>query len=305
MQIGLIGGAMPGSAASLDAAIARVVDAEARGFASFWLPQIFGLDAITLLALAGRETQRIRLGTAVVPVQPRHPVALAQQALSAQVACGGRFELGIGLSHRIVIEDMLGLSYARPARRMREYLEVLTPLLRGEPASFEGELYRVKATLQVPEAEPVPCLVAALGEAMLRVTGRLGDGTLTWMTGPKTLASHIAPTLARAAAAAGRKPPRIVAGLPVALSTDVATSRERIGTSLAFYDTLPSYRAMLDLERAAGPGDVALIGDERALRAELARLRDAGVTELAAAVGGGEEGRRTQEFLAAEVRAAG
>ncbi len=303
MKIGIIGAAMPGSAANLDAVVDQVVRAEARGFASFWLPNIFGLDAITALAIAGRATRRIHLGTAVVPVQPRHPLALAQQALTAQLACGGRFELGVGLSHRIVIEDLLGLSYARPVRQMREVLEVLAALLHGKPANFAGELYRVNAGLLIPEAAPVPCLVAALGEQMLRVTGRLADGTLTWMTGQQTLAAHIVPTLRRAAADAGRPAPRIVAGLPVLLTADVAASRERIGASLAFYYTLPSYRAMLDREHAAGPGAIALIGDERALRAALAQLRDAGVTELAAAVGSGEDAQRTLDFLASEAAA--
>jgi F420-dependent oxidoreductase-like protein len=303
MKIGLIGGIPPGSASGIDVVIAQAQRAEAGGFASYWLPNVLGVDAITALAFAGRETQRIRLGTAVVPLQPRHPLALAQQVLTAQAACRGRFALGIGLSHRVMIENMFGLSFERPVRRTREYLEVLTPLLRGEPAKFAGELYRVNASIQLPEAARVPCLVAALGEQMLRVAGRLADGTITWMTGLRTLASHTVPTLRAAARAAGRPEPEVVAGLPIQLASDIDAARERIGKALAMYDGLPSYRAMLDREGAAGPADIALLGDETALRAALARLRDAGVGELAASVGSGEAAARTRSFLASEMPA--
>jgi F420-dependent oxidoreductase-like protein len=303
MKIGLIGGITPGSASGIDVVIAQAQRAEAGGFASYWLPNVLGIDAIMALAFAGRATQRIRLGTAVVPLQPRHPLALAQQVLTAQTACSGRFAIGIGLSHRIMIENMFGLSFAKPVRQTREYLEILMPLLRGEPAKFAGEIYRVNAAVQVPEALPPGCLVAALGPQMLRVAGRLADGTLTWMTGQRTLATHTVPTLRAAAASAGRPQPEIVAGIPVQLASDVGAARERIGKALAMYNSLPSYRAMLDREGAAGPADIALIGDEKALRAGLTRLRDAGVTELAASVGSGEAGARTREFLAAEMPA--
>ena len=166
MRIGLMFG---GSDGSIAGAVAQARSAAQHGFASLWLPNIFGLDAITAAALVGREVERIELGTAVVPTYPRHPVALAQQALTASAATGGRFTLGIGLSHKVVIEDMFGLDYSKPARHMREYLEVLTPLLRGEPVEHRGEEYRVKASLSVPGAAPVPLLVAALGPVMLGI----------------------------------------------------------------------------------------------------------------------------------------
>ena len=218
MRIGVIGGVTPGEDGSIDGIVKSVRELEARGFASFWMPNIFGLDAIATLAIAGRETQRIELGTAVVPTYPRHPIAMAQQALTASAASNGRFTLGIGLSHKIVIEDLMGLSYAAPLRHMREYLTVLGMLLRGEPAKFEGQEYRVNLGLQVPGARPVPVLVAALGEQMLRLCGRLADGTILWMTGPKTIEKHVAPTLFAAARDAGRPRPRIVANLPIALT---------------------------------------------------------------------------------------
>jgi F420-dependent oxidoreductase-like protein len=297
MRIGLMLG---GSDGSLAGAAAQARRAEQSGLASFWMPNIFGIDAITAAALTGREVGRIELGTAVVPTYPRHPVALAQQALTAAAATGGRFTLGIGLSHKIVIEDMFGLDFSKPARHMREYLEVLTPLLRGEPVEYRGSEYRVKAGLNVPGAAPVPLLVAALGPVMLGLAGRLADGTITWMTGPRTLAEHIAPAIGKAARAAGRPEPRIVAGLPIALCRDAATAREGVAKAFEIYGMLPSYRAMLDREEAAGPADVALLGDEAALREQLGRLRDAGVTDFDAAVTPVEEGSeaRTLEFLA-------
>lgn len=300
MQIGLVSSVVSNPSAGLDTLIDEIVAFERDGFAFVSLPNIFGLDAITALAIAGRSTSRIELSTGVVPAQPRHPVAMAQQALTAQAASNGRFVLGIGLSHKLVIEDMLGLSYAHPAKQMREYLEVLTPLLRGEPVDHQGELYRVKAGLQVAGAAPVPVIVAALGPRMLEVAGRLADGTATWMTGTRTLGELTGPALRKAAAAAGRPEPRVVAALPVALASDAGAAREAASKIFAIYGMLPSYRAMLDREGAAAPGDVALVGDERALRDAIERLRSAGVSDFAASLFEAEPGcaQRTRRFLA-------
>jgi 5,10-methylenetetrahydromethanopterin reductase len=284
MRIGIIGGVTRDSDGTVDGVVRQAQALEAKGFATFWLPNVFGLDAITTLAIAGRETQRIELATAVVPTYPRHPIAMAQQALTAGAAANGRFTLGLGLSHKIVIEGLLGMSYAKPLRHMREYLTVLGELLAGRPAKFAGEEYRVNLGLEVPGAKPVPVLVAALGEQMLRLCGRLASGTILWMTGPKTIEQHVAPTLLAAAREAGRPPPRIVANLPVALTNDAGGARAWIAKNLAIYGSLPSYRAMLDREGAAGPADVALVGDEKTLDAALARLSDLGVTDFSAAV---------------------
>lgn len=299
MRFGIVSHAAGNPQATLADTLAEIREAEADGFSFFSLPNIFGLDAIGVLTLAGRETSRIELATGVVPAPPRHPVAMAQQALTAQAAAGGRFVLGIGMSHKVVIEDMLGLSYAAPARQMREYLGVLMPLLRGEPAKFEGRLYRVQATLTVAGGTPVPCLVAALGPRMLEVAGRLADGTATWMTGIRTLAEHTVPTIRRAARDAGRPEPRVVAALPIALCSKPEAARDVANRLFQIYGTLPSYRAMLDREGAARPGDVGLYGDEAALRAGLDRLRDAGVTDFAASLFPAEEGcvARTRAFL--------
>jgi F420-dependent oxidoreductase-like protein len=303
VRIGIVSQRVANPATTLDDLVEEARTAEAQGFAFLSLPNIFGHDAIGALTVVGRETRTIELATGVVPSPPRHPLAMAQQALTAQAACRGRFVLGIGLSHKIVIENMLGLSYAHPAKQMREYLEVLMPLVQGRPAKVEGELYRVNAGLQVAGGTPVPVLVAALGPKLLELAGRLADGTATWMTGTKTLASHTVPTIRAAAQAAGRPEPRVVAALPIAIAGDPAKAREAASRSFAIYGTLPSYRAMLDREGAAQPGDVALVGSEQELRAGLRRLADAGVTHFAASLFPAEDGAmgRTLEFLRAEL----
>ena len=299
MQIGVNSGANPGSDGSLDGLVARAQDLEARGFHTIWMANAMGLDAINTQTLVGRETERIEVGTAVVPSYPRHPMAMAQQALTAQVVCGGRFTLGIGLSHRPVIEYMLGLSYDKPARHMREYVCVLAPLLRGEAVNFEGEEYRVNAALSVAGAKPVPLLIAALGDQMLRITGRAADGTCLGLTGPKTIESHIVPKLRAAAEEAGRPAPRVVASFPTVLTQHPDDARQQVTESMGMYGNLPSYRAMLDKEGVEGPGDIAVVGDEKALDAALDRLRDIGVTDFDATIVPMEEGSeaRTLDYL--------
>ena len=300
MKIGLMLGAT-GPDSSLDDIIAMVQQAEAAGIDSAWMANIFSFDAISTLGLAGRVTQRIELGTAVTPTYPRHPSAIAQQALTTAAASGGRFTLGIGLSHQVVIEGMLGFSYERPARHMREYLNVLMPLVRGEVCNYSGEQYRVaNLGLQVPGSEGMQVVVAALGPAMLKVAGELADGTNTWMVGPKTMESHIIPSLRAAAGAAGRSEPQVIGGFPIILTNKPDAAREQIAKQLTMYGTLPSYRAMLDREGVDGPADIAIAGDENLLRGEIRRLESIGVTTFNAAVSAVEPGatERTVEFLA-------
>jgi 5,10-methylenetetrahydromethanopterin reductase len=284
MRIGLFAGATAATGNTLNDIVNFSKDAELRGFDTIWLANVFGLDAVSTAAICGWETSRIEFGTAVTPTYPRHPTALAQQAVTTSVACDGRFTLGIGLSHKLVIEDMLGMSYAKPASHMAEYLQIIAPLLNGEAVDFQGKQYSTKLKLDIPNATSVPLLVAALGPKMLEIAGTFADGTTTWVTGPKTLESHIVPAISKAAEAAGKPAPRIVAGLPVAVTDDVDAARMIIAESLKIYGMLPSYRAMLDREGAKGPADVALIGDEATVRAGIARLRDAGVTDFNAAL---------------------
>jgi 5,10-methylenetetrahydromethanopterin reductase len=282
MRIGIGIGDIAGQPAEVDGLIAQARRAEADGFASGWFAHIMGLDAIIAATLCARATSRIELGTAVVPTFTRHPALMAQQALSAQAAAGGRFTLGIGLSHQIVIEGMFGLSFAKPYSHMREYLSVLSPLVREGAISHSGEEYRVNVQLAVPGARPCPILLAALAPRMLALAGRAADGTITWMTGPKTLRDHTVPRLAEAAAKAGRPAPRVVVGLPIAVTREVAAARESAGRQFQIYGMLPSYRAMLDREAVEGPADVAIVGDESAVREGLAGVAAAGTTDFLA-----------------------
>ena len=268
------------------------------GFASAWVSNIFGLDALTALAVAGSQVPGIELGTAVVPTYPRHPAVLAQQALTAATALGGRLTLGIGLSHKIVIEDMYGYSFDRPARHMREYLSILLPLLNGQQASFQGETMRAQIGLSTPRPGRVPVLLAALAPQMLRLAGQRADGTVLWMTGPATIRDYIVPAIGEAAAAAGRPSPRVVCLLPVCVTDDPDGARVRANRVLAIYGQLPSYRAMLDREGAAQPGDVVLAGDEDAVAAQIGALEEAGVTDFVAVEHShGEDQVRTRALL--------
>jgi F420-dependent oxidoreductase-like protein len=273
------------------------------GFASAWISNIFGLDALTALAVAGSQVPEIELGTAVVPTYPRHPAALAQQALTVALATGGRLALGIGLSHQIVIEDMYGYSFERPARHMSEYLSILLPLLNGEAADFAGDTMRAKIGLSVPRAGRVPVLLAALAPAMLRLAGQRADGTVLWMTGPATVRDYVAPAINSAAQAAGRPAPRVVCILPVCVTDDTDLARTRAARIFAIYGQLPSYRAMLDREGAAGPADVAITGDEETVGAQIMALAQAGVTDFVAGeFGRGEDAVRTRALLTSLIR---
>jgi F420-dependent oxidoreductase-like protein len=268
------------------------------GFASAWLANIFGVDALTALAVAGSQVPGIEVGTAVVPTYPRHPAALAQQALTAQAALHGRLSLGIGLSHQIVIEGMFGYSFERPARHMREYLAVLLPILREGRVSFAGETMRAEIGLTVPCDHDVPVLLAALAPRMLQLAGREADGTVLWITGPATIESHIVPAINAAAADAGRPTPRVVCLLPVCVTGDPDGARERAAQMFSIYGQLPSYRAMLDQEGAAGPADVAIVGDEATVAAQIEALGGVGVTDFVAAeFGQGDDAVRTRALL--------
>ncbi|MEU7894942.1 TIGR03564 family F420-dependent LLM class oxidoreductase [Nonomuraea sp. NPDC049152] len=277
--------------AELRESIAR---AAGDGFASAWLSNIFGLDAITALAVAGGQAPGIELGTAVVPTYPRHPAALAQQALTANLALGGRLALGIGLSHKVVIEQMFGYSFERPARHMKEYLDILLPLTRGEKADVKGETLRADIRLNIP-GTGLPVLVAALAPRMLELAGSMTDGTVLWMTGPRTVEEHVVPAITRAAEQAGRPAPRVVCALPVCVTDDPEGARARAAEVFSVYGQLPSYRAMLDREGAAGPGDVAIVGDEATVRAQIEALGGIGVTDFVAAEFSSRE--RTRDFL--------
>lgn len=272
---------------TVDEVVRNAEAAAAQGFRSAWVANIFGIDAITVCAIAGRAVPELTLGTAVVPTFPRHPHAMAQQAMTAWDATDGRFQLGIGLSHQVVIETMFGLSFDKPAVHMREYLAVLLPLLREGNVSFVGERYAVHAPLErAGDPAGPPVLLAAMAPVMLRICGEQTDGTILWMTGPKTVGEHVVPRLTKAAADAQRPAPRVVATLPVAVTNDPDGARELANRAFEIYGSLPSYRAMLDKEGAEGPGDVAIVGDEATVLAGIQSMADAGTTEFVAAIFG-------------------
>jgi F420-dependent oxidoreductase-like protein len=273
-----------------DEMVSQVAWFHESGIEVAWASQIFSYDALTAIAAIGREVNGIEFGTAVVPTYPRHPVMLAAQALTVQAATDNRLTLGIGLSHQLVIENVFGQSFDKPARHMREYLSILMPLLEGEQASFAGETLKASTfgPLQVKAPTP-PVLVAALGSTMLKIAGRLASGTITWMTGPETIRSHIIPTIQKAAAEAGRPEPQVGVGLPVCVTDDAAAAKEKAAEVFAMYGTLPSYRAMLDKEGATGPADVAIVGSAAEVKRQIGQLQELGITDFCGAPFGSSE----------------
>jgi F420-dependent oxidoreductase-like protein len=298
MRIG-INGTPVSNLGSLEDLVAHACEADAQGFASYWLGQWMSVDALTALSVIGRDARRIELGTAVVPVHGRHPFALAMQALTAQAATHGRLQLGIGLSHRPVVEDQLGLSYQRPARFMSEYLAALDALLQTGEAKFRGELLRCEARLLRTAETPPPVQLAALGPRMLELAGRATAGTNLWLAGARVVREHVAPRIRAAAEQAGRPAPCIVVGLPICVTDEVERARRRVHKSFGATSEFDSYRDILGREGVEGPEDVALIGDEARVGASLDELEQEGATEFVAMelCKGEEEARRTRDLL--------
>ena len=269
----------------VDSCIHDLTQARDDGFARVWMTQMpYDLDLLTVLAAAMHEVSDIKVGSGVIPIQNQHPMLMAQRALTLNQIAGGRFTLGVGVTHRAVTEGMWGISWDRSVRRLSEYLDGLLPLLAGEQVNATGEMLTTRGALQIPDVRTPEVYVAALGPQMLRLTGRRTAGTITWMTGPKTLKEHIGPTLRTAAAEAGRPDGavKVAAALPIAVTDDVSSVRAVAAEQFAMYGHLPSYRAMLDREGYAGPEDAALIGDEATVRERLDEVRAAGVDEYVA-----------------------
>lgn len=279
MKIGLFFGSGIG-VPTISALVDEMVQAEEEGFDSFWLAQIFGPEVLSVITMAGHKTTRIELGTAVVPTFPRHPMIMAQEALTAQSASNGRLTLGIGLSHQITVESAWGLSFDKPVTHMREYLTILRTLIRDGAVDFTGELFKVNGSITVPGATACPILIAALGPQMLRVAGELADGTVTWMAGPRTLERHIIPRISQAATEVGRPTPRISVGVAVAVTNKPEGVRTSISGDLHVYGRLPSYRRLLDIEKVSHPHDLAIIGDESTVERKLKQFNDMGVSDL-------------------------
>lgn len=269
------------------------------GLAGFWLGEHRGWDPLTTLALAAREAPGIELGTAVVLTYPQHPLTLAAHALTVQAASGNRLTLGLGPSHAPLIEGMYGRSFDRPARHVREYLEALRPLLRGEQVAYDGATLRAAGAVTAPGAAEPPLLLGALGPVMLRIAGELADGTATAWAGPAAIEGHVAPVITRAAQAAGRPAPRIQAMPLVLVTDDPDDGRRRIAEEFGIAASMPSYRAILDRAGASEVTDVVAVGDEKAVERELRQYAGAGATDVVAMLFGEPEERlRTLEVVA-------
>jgi F420-dependent oxidoreductase-like protein len=287
MRIGMFISEVSGQQTTVDGLLEGAREAEALGFSTGWVPHIpWSLDGLTALALAGQVTERIELGTAVMPTYTRHPMAMAQQALSAQAASNGRIVLGIGPSHQGVIEHLYGLSYDRPAAHTREYVEVLHAAYAGTGMlEYHGEFFDFAAPFTVPGATPGPIMIAALAPLMLRLAGELTDGTITYWANERALDEHIVPRITEAAANAGRPTPRVVCGLPIGVCDDGDAGREQAARIFEAYTAIPTYQRVL----ARGgdgtqPADVAVIGTEAEVAARLQGYAATGVTDLCAAV---------------------
>lgn len=301
MQISVFAGVSAGESA-IDATVEHLAQLQADGFRRVWLPQLpHEPDVLTVLAVVLREVDGLQVGTGVIPIQNQHPMLLAQRALTLSLIGQGRFRLGLGMTHQAVTEGMWGIPWDRPVRRLREYLDGLQPLLAGQHVEAVGQTVTTRGAVQVPGAAAPELFVAALGPQLLRLAGARTDGTITWMTGPTTLADHIGPTLRAAAADVGRPAGavRVVACLPVSVTDDVDAARARAAEQFAVYGHLPSYRAMLEREGYTGPADVAIIGDEASVADRIRDLAAGGVDEFVGVVFDGDpEGRaRTRAVL--------
>lgn len=284
MRIGINGTGLV-QQASIDAIKADAKAAVDAGFSSYWLAEhpTGGFDALTVLAAIAADVPDIELGTAVVPTFPRHPMALAGQALTAQTAMQGRLCLGVGLSHEVMMAQ-LGIPFEKPIRHLREFLSILMPLLEEGRVSFKGETLSCEAVAFKTAEAPPSVVVAALGPQALRVAGTRTDGTTLAWVGPKTIKDHIVPSISEAAAKAGKAAPRVIATLPVVITSNPDGVRERIGKTLTMYSELPSYQAMFEREGVSGPADLAIAGSEAEVEDQINGLVNAGVTDFAASI---------------------
>jgi F420-dependent oxidoreductase-like protein len=285
MRIGVMVGPERGRySTKIERLLADALWAEDAGLASIWIPQIpDDFDALTAAALIGVQTTRVEIGTAVVPVQPRHPIALSHQVLSTQAACTGRLTLGLGVSHHWVIDEMLGLPYERTAATMRAYLDVLDQALAG-PGTVDvvNDMFRVHSPMDVTDIAPTSVMLAALGPVMLRLAGERTDGTILWLADERAIGSHIAPLITAAAHAAGRRPPRIVAGVPICLcrGDEVDVAVNRANRVLSESEVSPNYQKLLNRGNARAVGDILAAGTEISIEKRLRSFADAGATDV-------------------------
>jgi F420-dependent oxidoreductase-like protein len=285
VRIGLQLGAERRYDTKVAALIESARDAEAKGFDTAWMPQLpDDFDALTAITIMGQATKRIEFGTAVLPLQSRHPVAMAQQVLSTQAVLGGRLSLGIGPSHHWIVEDMFGLPYEKPAKLVRDYVEVLNVAFAGPgPVDVENDTYRVHNPMNITDVTPTPILLAALAPLMLKIAGENADGTILWLADEKTIEGHIVPRITAAAAGVGKPAPRIVAGIPVVVCADseIADARQWANVALGHAEYSPNYQRLLEHGDIKDIGDMLIAGDEDAVLRGLQKYKDAGATDAA------------------------
>lgn len=300
MKIGINGSGLL-ARADLDTLVGDIKHAEQNGLSSYWLAQTGLVDSLTVFAVAGASSESIELGTAVVPTWPRHPQALAAQALTTQAATGGRTILGIGLAHQMSVESQWKMEWKTPIRHMLDYLGVLEELLATGKASYQGEVWSFEGEMVRPTENPPTVMLAALGDQMLRIAGKRTAGTILWCVGPKTLAQQIVPGISEAASDAGRPAPRTICSLPVWVTDRPDEARAIVAKTLTIYGQLPSYRAMLDIEGVEGPADISLIGSPEQVNDGLQEIAAAGATDFTAVIQGfdADEQAKALEVLAA------
>jgi F420-dependent oxidoreductase-like protein len=302
---------------TLDESVLRAKTAERLGFKSVWTTQLpDARDAAVVLAAYANATERVTLGTGVLPIYPRHPTAMVQMAASVDELSGGRFILGLGISHKVTVESMWGLHLERPVEAMREYLYIVRTSLREGACSFEGEFFTARWGYSGPRRPDLPVMISALSPRMLELAGEMADGVVLWMCSPNYVRDHVVPTIAAARAKAGKSMDgfEVVAAIPVCLTSDRAAGLQVFKATVERYASLPYYRKMMDASgfKAQLEADeiseemldeLAGIGDEERVRNAIERYRAAGVTLLGAGPFGGHNGAKgfeaTLEVVAA------
>ena len=280
MRIGITGGAT-----TVDKVVAQAKRAEADGFTSVWYASVVTGDPLVAMAIAGRETEHIELGTAVLQTYPCHPLLQANRAASVVDAMRRPgLTLGIGPSHRPLVEGVYGYRYDHPGRSTEEYVEILTSVLAGRVVDVDGADWSAHTDgRSVPPRQPVPVLVSALGPRLLRLAGSIADGTVLWMAPAKAIETHIVPTVTTAAAERGRPQPRVVAGLPIAVHDNESEARSAAVTYSSIYAGMDNYQRILQIGGKSTAADAAIVGNEVSVRKQMQSLLDAGATDIWAA----------------------
>jgi len=272
----------PQAANLVDDAVAQAKRAFAAGVRQVWLGQLFDVDSLALSALIGAAVPGLGVGTNAIPINPRHPLLVASLAQTAQAAAHGKFSLGLALGGHEYERRAFGVSQTNIVQRLREHLTVLRAVLDEGSVDFHGSEISAapEQSVRVPGGTPIPLYVAAMGPKALAVAGELSDGTLPFLAGPRTIAEFIEPTIAKAAADAGRPKPRIITSVPVLVSDDADAARAEAAERLAFYETIPSYQKVIAREEVASAADLAAVGTPEAVARKLSSYRDAGATDL-------------------------